>query len=97
MESTLSILISVDKETHRRASIRAEELRVSLPEWAAALLVDAVNRVNTSEDSLGHSSRAAGHSLDQVIGEIRAAYPGFRAADNLPRDELYGRVDGERT
>ncbi len=70
---------------------------MSLPEWAAALLVDAVEKVVTAEDSLGPSSRVDRYNLNQVLGEIRAAHPGFRASDNVPRDELYGRVGGGRT
>lgn len=97
MESTHSILVSIDDETHRRACIRAEELQLSLPELAAAVLANAVEKVDTSEDSPAHFTRTDGHILDQVIGEIRAAHPGFRASDNLSRDELYGRIDGDRT
>lgn len=97
MESTHSIVVSVDDETHRRACIRAEELQLSLPELAAAALANAVEKVETSEDSLGHSTGADRRNLDHLIGEIRAAHPGFRASDNLPRDELYGRIDGDRT
>ncbi len=97
MESTHSILVSIDDETHRRACIRAEELQLSLPELAAAVLANAVEKVDTSEDSFDHSARVDEHNVDHIIGEIRAAHPGFRASDNLPRDELYGRIDGDRT
>ena len=36
MGGTHSIFVSVDKETHRRARIRAEQFKLSVPEFAVA-------------------------------------------------------------
>lgn len=88
MESTHRILVSVDDETHRRARVRADQLQLSVPELAATILASAVEAVEIPEGD--HEDDELG--FDDLIGRIRAAYPDFRASDNLPREQLYERV-----
>ncbi len=92
MATTRSIVVSVDPETHRRARIRAEQLKVSVPELASAVLASAVEEVDTAEESHERNSMATGREIDEHIHRIRAAHPGFRAAASLPRSELYARA-----
>ena len=90
MESTHSILVSIDDETHRRARIRADQLRVSVPEFAATVLASAVEMVDIS----GDTPEGGAPSLDDLIGRIRGAHPNLRASDNLTREQLYRRAEG---
>ncbi len=90
MASSHSILVSLDDETHRRARIRADQLRVSVPELAATVLASAVETVDISEDTPEDDAP----SLDDLIRRIRAAHPGLRASDNLTREQLYQRAGG---
>lgn len=90
MVSTHSILVSVDDETHRRARIRADQLRVSVPEFAATVLASAVETMDISEDTPEEDAP----SLDDLIGRIRRAHPDLRASDSLTREQLYQRTGG---
>ena len=92
MTTTLSIVVSVDQETHRRARIRADQLKVTVPERAAAVLASAIEQVDATEDSPEQGGSAAVPELDELIQRIRVAHPGFRTADNVPRSELYART-----
>lgn len=92
MDSSHSILVSVDDETHRRARIRADQLQLSVPELAASVLVSAVETVDLSDDAPEEASGGDQPSLDDLIHRIRAAHPDFRAADNLTRNQLYERL-----
>ena len=92
MASTHSILVSVDDETHRRARIRADQLRLSVPELAASALASAVETVDLSEDACEEVPGGDQPGLDDLIRRIRATHPDFRAADNLTRDQLYERA-----
>ena len=97
METTHSILVSVDDDTHRRARIRAEQLQLSVPELAASVLANAVQAVDASEDSRGQFLAGGTQRINEIIHRIRAAHPDFRASDNLSRDRLYDRNDDERS
>jgi len=92
MEFTHRILVSVDDETHRRARVRADQLQLSVPELAATILASAVEAVEIPEGDHEGALEGDELSLDDLIGRIRAAYPDFRASDNLPREQLYERV-----
>ena len=91
-----NITVSVDEETHRLARIRAAELDTSV----SALVRDYLK--NLVEDSTGRTADKSleveteverrRRMLSEVIGKIRTTSPGFRAADNLPREELYDRA-----
>ncbi len=92
MATTRSIVVSVDQETHRRARIRAEQLKVSVPELAAAALASAVGQVDIAEPSHEREGFAKVRTFGELVDAIRQAHPGFRAADNLPRGEIYARA-----
>ena len=91
-----NITVSVDEETHRLARIRAAELDTSV----SALVRDFLN--NLVEDGAGGTAdkrlevetevERRRRMLREVIEKIRTTSPGFRAADNLPREELYDRA-----
>ena len=90
-----NITVSVDEETHRLARIRAAELGTSV----SALVRDYLK--DLTDGGIGSSVPGRGNSVEEaerrhrmlrnVIKDIRAASSGFRAADNLSREELYKR------
>ena len=91
-----NITVSVDEETHRLARIRAAELDTSV----SALVRDYLKNLvaDRSGGSAGNGpvveveAERRRRRLREVIEDIRAASPGFRAADNLSREELYDRA-----
>ena len=91
-----NITVSVDEETHRLARIRAAELDTSV-----SALVRHYLRSLVSGTRRGPVSKLQGEEteterrrrmLREVIADIRTASSGFRAADNLSREELYDRA-----
>ena len=72
------IIVSVDDETYRLAEIEAAEKGTSVPVMLKVYLHD-----------LTRDAWAA--SFLELTASIRANNPGFKAADNVPRDELYDR------
>ena len=90
-----NITVSVDEETHRMARIRAAELDTSV-----SALVRGYLRSIATED--GASAGADSHAVEtpnerrrrllkELREDIRATSGGFRASDNISRDELYER------
>lgn len=74
-----NITVTVDEETYRRARMKAAELDTSVSALVKGFLQDLV-----AEDSASERARRRERELrDQVTG--------FRAADRLSRDALYGR------
>ena len=92
MTATRSIVDSIDQERRRRVRIRADQLKVTVPALAAAVLASAVDQVDATEDSPEQGDSAVVPELDELIQRIRAAHPGFRTADIVPRSELYART-----
>ena len=89
-----NITVSVDEEVHRLARIRAAERDTSV----SALVRDYLRRLATGRED----GTTAGESrmdldelrrrrLQEILTDIRAATAGFKAADNIPRDQLYDR------
>lgn len=72
------IIVTVDDETYRLAEIEAAGKGISLPEMLKSYLRE-----------LTREAWAA--SFLELTASIRANNPGFKAADNVPRDELYDR------
>ena len=90
-----NITVSVDEQTHRLARIRAAELDTSVSALVRDFLKDLVaqpvgGRAGNGAVVLSEAERRR-RRLREVIEDIRAASPGFRAADNLSREELYDR------
>jgi len=92
MDSSHRVFVSVDEETHRRARIRADQLELSVPELAASALASAVETVELSEHAPEEALGDDHPGVDDLIQQIRADYPDFRAADNLTKDQLYDGV-----
>lgn len=85
-----NITVSVDDDAYRRARIRAAELDTSV----SALVRDFLNCLaGKSVDAVGLETVAMRRRrlLAEVFSELDAGREGFRAADNLSRDELHDR------
>lgn len=76
-----NITVSVDDETYRRARIRAAEQETSVSAMVRKYLVEVARDESEFE------------RLKRRELELRERIRGFRAADNVPRDELYRRGD----
>ena len=70
-----------DDETYRLAEIKAAENGTSVSE----LVKDHFS------DFTGVEAQSWKESFRDILMTIRAEHPGFKAADNLPREELYDR------
>ena len=91
-----NITLSVDEKTYRLARIRAAELDTSVSalvrDYLKNLVADAVGGTAGNGPVEEAEAERRRRRLREVIEDIRAASPGFRAADNLPREELYDRA-----
>ncbi|MDG2529184.1 DUF6364 family protein [Caulobacter endophyticus] len=74
-----NITVSIDDETYRRARIRAAEQETSVSAMVRKYLVEVAQGESEFE------------RLKRRELELREKIRGFRAADNVPRDELYRR------
>ena len=89
-----NITVSVDEQTYRLARIRAAELDTSV----SALVRDYLRSLAAGSE--GEARAESGETIYQrrcrllreAIENIDATSTGFRAADNLPREELYDRA-----
>ncbi len=91
MADTRTITITVDEETHRRACAEAEQRGLTVSELAAQAMAASLPRQDVDPDA---SRDPANRELRyrrflETVERIRADNPGFSAADNLSRDELY--------
>ncbi len=76
-----TITVVVDDETYRLAEIKAAENGTSVSEMVKDYLSGLA----------GVETPAREESFRDILTAIRAEHPGFKAADNLPREELYDR------
>ncbi len=83
-----TITISIDDETYRRYQHRAEAVGASLEAWAAARLEEATPKRTSKAKADAEKAR---RQRQEIIECIRSEYPGFSAADRLPREDLYDR------
>lgn len=81
-----NVTLSIDEETYRRARIRAAEMDTSI----SSLVRDYLRELATDPDSESRFARLR-RLQDETLEAIRARGGGIRSADNLTRDELYGR------
>ena len=95
MADTRTITITVDEETHRRACAEAEQRGLTVSELAAqAMAVSLPHQDLDREAARDTVDRELRHRrFLETVERIRADNPGFSAADNLPRDELYSDRD----
>ena len=91
-----NITVSVDDETHRLARIRAAELDTSVSalvrEYLKSLVADRTGGTASNEPDGETEAERRRRMLREVIADIHAASSGFKAADNLSREELYDRA-----
>ena len=91
MADTHTIKITVDEETHRRACAEAEQRGLTVSELAAQAMAASLPHEDVDPDpSRDPTDRELRYRrFLEPVERIRADNPGFSAADNLPRDELY--------
>ncbi|MDE2809576.1 MAG: hypothetical protein OXN90_14275 [Gemmatimonadota bacterium] len=93
------ITVSVDEETYRLARIRAAELDTSVSalvrDYLKSLVADRASGTADNGPVTEPEAERRRRMLNEVIEKIRTTSPGFRAADNLPREELYDRARAE--
>jgi len=91
-----NITVAVDEETHRLARIHAAEQDTSVSALVRGYLRSLAGRRNAAAaGKVVETERERGNRiLDEVIADIRRNSPDFKAADNLPREELYDRARG---
>ena len=89
-----NITVSVDEEVHRLARIRAAEQDTSV----SALVRDYLRRLamgrvdgTVASEARMDVEELRRRRLQDVLADIRASTGGFKAADNLPRNQLYDR------
>ena len=91
-----NITVSVDEETHRLARTRAAELDTSVSalvrNYLRALAGDQSKESVTMEQAREREFERRRQLMGEVIDDIRATRSGFRAVDNLTREELYDRA-----
>ncbi len=89
-----NITVSVDDETYRNSRIRAAELDTSVSalvrEYLQGLTPEGARRLTASTPSPSDVEQRR-RMLNDAIERIRINSPGFSAADNLSREELYDR------
>lgn len=90
-----NITVSVDEETHRLARIRAAERDTSVSALVREYLRDlagergaTVGRTSRLVETPRERSRRI---REELLDDIRATRGGFRASDNLSREEIYER------
>ena len=91
-----NITVSVDEETHRLARIRAAELDTSVSalvrDYLKSLVADRTGGTVANGPGVEAEAERRRRMLREVIADIRAASSGFKAADNLSREDLYDRA-----
>lgn len=90
-----NITVSVDEETHRLARIRAAELDTSVSalvrKYLRSLAGDRGGEAASISEVVETKRERRIRLLTKVFEEIRATRSGFKAADNISREELHDR------
>ena len=90
-----NITVSVDEETHRLARIRAAELNTSVSalvrNYLRSLAGDRGDEAASISEVVETKRERRLRLLNKVFEEIRATRSGFKAADNISREELHDR------
>lgn len=91
-----NITVSIDEQTHRLARIRAAELDTSVSalvrDYLKSLVAARAGGTADNGPVTEPEAERRRRMLNEAIEKIRTTSPGFRAADNLPREELYDRA-----
>ena len=80
-----NITVAVDDETHRLARVRAAELETSL----SALVRDYLRSLVGKTASVEVERERRRRLMNEVFEDIRKTRPGFKASENVSREELY--------
>ena len=86
-----NITVTVDDETYRCARIRAAELDTSVSAMVREYL-RLLSVRQTEEARAETKGERRGRLLREVVEDFDARGMGLRAAENLPRAELYERA-----
>ncbi len=87
-----NITVSIDEQTYRCARIRAAELDTSVSALVQGYLRSlAPGGTVDNGQTVASGSERRRRMLTEVIEDIHVASPDFKAADNLPREELHER------
>lgn len=91
MATTRTITITVDEEIHRRACAEAKQRGLTVSELAAQAMAASLPHEDVDPaPPLDPTARELRHRrFLETVERIRADNPGFSAADNISRDELY--------
>lgn len=87
-----NITVSVDEETHRLARIRAAELDTSVSALVREYLRSLASERTPDRVAVETERERRSRLLNEVSENIRATRRGFKASDNLSREELYNRT-----
>lgn len=86
-----NITVSIDDSTYRRSRIRAAELDTSVSalvrRFLESLAQDPVEQEIAAETEHDRRHRL----LNEVFEDICATRSGFKAVDNIPREDLHDR------
>ena len=90
-----NVTVSVDDDTYRLSRVRAAELDTSVSALVRGFLERLVREGadDSGEHEAGGETEAERRErlLDEVFEDLRATRSGFKAADNVSREELYER------
>jgi hypothetical protein len=81
-----NITVSVDDEVYRQARIKAAEANTSVSGLVRDYLIE-IARKGETESEFERLKRLQ----HETLAAINARQPAFRAADNVPRDQLHDR------
>ncbi len=87
-----NITVSVDEETHRLARIRAAELDTSVSALVREYLRSLASEPTPDRVVAETERERRRRLLNEVSEDIRATRRGFKASDNLSREDLYNRT-----
>ena len=79
-----NITIALDDETYRKARIAAAQCDASVSALVKKFLLTLTAEIPSPRDF--------GQEQEALLDAIAIRHPGFRAADNLPREDLYERT-----
>lgn len=82
-----NITVAIDDETHRLARIRAAELETSI----SALVRDYLRTLAGKTVSAEVERERRRRLMNEIFEDIKRTRPGFKASDNVSREDLYER------
>ena len=90
-----NVTVSVDDDTYRLSRVRAAELDTSVSALVRGFLERLVREGGDDSGEHGADGETEAERrerlLNEVFEDLCATGSGFKAADNVSREELYGR------